>query len=46
MTAKINITVTALYLGGTSTLTLLYDNWLLEKVKTSYDKELAKHAAQ
>ncbi|EXJ56212.1 uncharacterized protein A1O5_12668 [Cladophialophora psammophila CBS 110553] len=42
VTAKVNIIIIALYLGATSALTLLYNNWLLEKIKTPHDKELAK----
>ena len=41
VTAKITITIIALYLGATSALTLMY-NLLLEKIKMPLDRELAK----
>jgi hypothetical protein len=43
VTATISITTITLYLGSTLALTLLYNNWLLENIKTPYDKELTKH---
>jgi hypothetical protein len=41
MTAKITITVVRVYLMATSMLTLVYNNWLLKKIKIPYNKELA-----
>jgi hypothetical protein len=46
VTAKITISIVGFYLGATSTLTLIYNNWFLEKIKTPYDKELAKRSTQ
>lgn len=46
MTAKITILIIALYFGATFTLTIIYQFWLIEKVKTVHDKELAKHVPQ
>ena len=42
VTAKINITIVAVYLLTTAALTLIYNNWHLRKIKTPYDRELAK----
>jgi hypothetical protein len=46
VTAKITITVVGLHLMTTSMLTLVYDNWFLEKIKTLHDKELAQRITQ
>lgn len=46
VTAKITIIIIALYFGATFTLTVIYKFWLIEKVKTVHDKELAKHVPQ
>ena len=40
VTAKMTIIVIGLYGAAMSILILIYDNWLLEKIKTPYDKEL------
>jgi hypothetical protein len=46
VTAKINIIIVALYLGASLILTLVYNNWFLEKIKTPHDKELAMKIIQ
>jgi hypothetical protein len=42
VTAKITIIVIGLYTGNMSVLYLVYNHWILEKVKTTRNKALAK----
>jgi hypothetical protein len=44
-TAIITIVIINLYMASMLTLTLVYNNWLLEKIKTSYDKKLPERNA-
>ena len=41
-TAKISITIIGLFTGNMSVLYLVYKYWILEKIKTSLDKKVAR----
>jgi hypothetical protein len=42
VTARVTVIIVVVYMGVTSIVTLVYDNWHLEKVKTPQDEELAQ----
>jgi hypothetical protein len=42
VTAKIVVVIVSLCMASMSVLTLVYKNWLLEKIKTPRDRELAE----
>jgi hypothetical protein len=42
VTTKITIIVISLYIGNISVLYLIYNHWILEKMKTTCNRALAK----
>jgi hypothetical protein len=42
VTTKITIIVISLYIGNISVLYLIYNHWILEKMKTTRNRALAK----
>ena len=42
--AKITVIVISIYTGNMSVLYLVYNHWVLEKMKTSHDKAFARQS--